>query len=135
MGGPGSGSRKGNPAENRKKKAKTKLLTVRMWDWQYDKVAADAEAAGLNISEHTLEKLEVAMKVKFVYDDTKEMAVITTGREVDPNAPDYSKGYNAYPGEINGKEAIQIFSIAEKKSYLEMVGEQKVYEIIEEKKK
>lgn len=60
MGGPGSGRRKGNPAENRKKKAKTKLLTVRMWDWQYDKVAADAEAAGVNISEHTLNSLEVS---------------------------------------------------------------------------
>lgn len=76
MGGPGSGRREGNPAENRKKKAKTKLLTVRMWDWQYKQVAADAEAAGVNISEHTLTKLEVPMGLlSGVYAEVKKVNI------------------------------------------------------------
>ena len=33
-----------------------------MWDWQYNQVAANAEAAGLDVSEHTLIKLEVIMR-------------------------------------------------------------------------
>ena len=130
MGGPRSGRREGNPAENRKKKAKDASIEFRCWQWQKDIIKALAEKEGLTMSDFLLIKAEVIMKHQFTYDETKKTTTITTGREVGPNGPDYSKGYNAYPGEIDGKEAIQIFSPADHKWYLEMVKEEKIYEIL-----
>ena len=57
MGGPGSGRREGNPAENRKKRAKQCKIDFRCNKWQFDKITADAEAAGMSRSEYILTKL------------------------------------------------------------------------------
>lgn len=57
MGGPGSGRRGvGNPAGDRKKKTKQTSIEFRCWDWQKRIISAAAEAAGLSLSKHILER-------------------------------------------------------------------------------
>lgn len=90
MGGPGSGRREGNPAENRKKKAKQTSIEFRCWDWQKDIITADAEAAGMDRSTYILEKLEVNMYALF-YDrgaDVYRLSRAYSEKSLSPNGPD-----------------------------------------------
>lgn len=73
---------------------------------------------------------EKNQSIEFKLDYDGVTSTIKLGEAVEDVKSVYETGYNAYPGTVNGVEAIQIFSFKNEKWYIHFVSEDIVYEVI-----
>lgn len=74
---------------------------------------------------------EKNQSVKFTLDYDGSSSILELGEAVEDVKSVYETGYTAYPGTVDDKEAIQIFSFKNEKWYIHFVAEDVVYEIID----